>query len=79
MFKEYICMIENKIYRLSENMIVGVLDMIKKDYKKKNKHAIYALKKDNVFDLQRQEFGTFYRAQLKAEEYRKQGYVVYCV
>lgn len=75
----YVCLIENKTYMLDEKMMNGLLDMIKENYKKKNKHAIYALKKEKIFDLKRQEFQTFYKAQIKAEEYRKQGYTVYCV
>lgn len=76
---ECICLIENRAYKMEEDRLREILNMIKKKYKKDNKHAIYALRKGNTFDLQRQEFASIYKAQLKAEEYRKQGYVVYCV
>lgn len=74
------CIVENKMYQMDEQMITkGVFELVRNRYKKKNGHAIYAIKKGDIYDLKRQEYKTRNETREKAMDYVRQGYEVFWI
>lgn len=76
-----ICLIENKVYELEEEMIKAILKMAKEKYINEHKHAVYAVrnKGTGIFDLKRQEFKTEEQLLEIVEEYKKNNFEVYYI
>ncbi len=74
------CLIENKIYQMEEKMILkGIFDLVRNNYKKSDRHAIYAVKIGDTYDLKRQEYKTRNETREKAMEYVRRGYEVFWI
>lgn len=76
---KYVCLIENKAYKLDRDTLDAILDMAEKKYKKENKSAICAIEKDDIFDMKREEFTKEEYLENKIKDYEKQGFKVYYV
>lgn len=74
-----ICLIENKVYNLGTDTLKAVLTLAKEKYIKEKKYAIYAVKdkKEDVYDLKRQEFKTLEELNETVQNYREQEFEVY--
>lgn len=73
------CLIENRVYKLDRKMIDGILNLAKEKYEKSHRHAIYAVLKDNVYDLKREETCDKVKLLELVKEYEDKGFTVFYV
>lgn len=71
------CLIESKVYDLDKKMMQEVFKLVKEKYKKENKHAVYALYKEGIYDLKRIESNDFGKILEYVKTYEDKGFTVF--
>lgn len=71
-----ICLIENRTYELDKKMLNGILSLAKEKYEKSHKHAIYAVLKDDICDLKREEADDMGKLLESVKKYEDEGFTV---